>query len=290
MTADQPAFGGMLRHWRQRRRFSQLGLAAEAELSQRHLSFLETGRSRPSRETVALLSDTLALPLEERNALFLSAGFAAPHARRPLSSPDLREARGAIRRIIEGQMPYPAVVVDRHWTLLEANDAAHELLEGVAPRLLAGEINVLRASLHPDSLAPRIANLAEWRAHLLARLRHEVRTSGDGRLRALLDELVALPGPRIRPPDHAQAALAVPLRLRTGSGLLSFLSTTTVFGTATDLTLATLTIESFFPADERTRMMLNEAPEAAGRDPGPRQGAAPAMPEDGFKSEMEREH
>jgi transcriptional regulator with XRE-family HTH domain len=248
-------FGDLLRDWRHHRRMSQLDLALEAGISQRHLSFVESGRSQPSRGVVVDLAEALGVPLRERNALLLAAGFAPGHAERALDDPALAPARAAVDLVLKAHEPLPALAVDRHWRMVAANAAVAPFLEGVAqPSLLAPPVNVLRLSLHPEGLAPRIANLGEWRGHLLARLRREVTATADATLAALFAELSGYPGGNAGEP--AEAAIAVPLRLSTPAGTLSFISTTTVFGTATDVTLAELAIEAFFPADEATRRAL----------------------------------
>ena len=247
--------GTLLKQWRTRRRLSQLALALEAQISQRHLSFLESGRSQPSRDMILQLAEHLGLPLRDRNLMLNAGGYAAQFPQRPLDAPDLSAAREAVSRILRGHLPHPALAVDRHWTLLAANAAVPYLLTGVAPHLLAGEVNVLRVSLHPEGLAPRILNLGAWRAHVLARLDHEIEATADARLAALRAELTALPCPepakQPRMPRQTQD-IAVPLRLKSSRGPLSFISTTTVFGTAVDVTLSEVTIEAFFPADQDT--------------------------------------
>jgi transcriptional regulator with XRE-family HTH domain len=241
--------GPLLREWRQRRRLSQLDLAVEAEVSSRHLSFVETGRSQPSRELVLHLAERLDVPLRERNALLLAAGYAPVYRETPLDAPDMAPVRDALDRILAAHAPFPAVVVDRGWSLVAANDPALGLLtSGVSPTLLEPPVNALRVSLHPDGLAPRIGNLAEWSAHLLDRLRRERDVSGDPALAALYDELRAYPRV-VERVEHAGPALFVPLEL---DGL-RFFSTVATFGTALDVTLAELSIESFFPADAATR-------------------------------------
>ncbi|WGF87382.1 helix-turn-helix domain-containing protein [Marinivivus vitaminiproducens] len=246
--------GVLLRDWRQRRRLSQLGLALEADISSRHVSFLETGRAQPSRAMILHLAERLDVPLRERNTLLVAAGFAPVYPERPLDDPALQAARAAVDLVLAGHEPYPALALDRHWQLVAANRAVAPLLQGVRPDLLAPPVNVLRLSLHPAGLAPRIANLAAWRAHLLSRLGHQVEVSADPVLARLLDELTSLPGPAGEPPEPpaAGAAIAVPLRLRSPIGELSLLSTTMVFGTAVDITLAELAVEAFFPADDAT--------------------------------------
>ncbi len=258
-TTTRPV-GALLREWRERRRLSQLALALDADVSARHVSFLETGRSRPSREMLLRLMERLEVPLRERNALLLAAGFAPAFPERPLDDPALAEARAAIARVLAGHEPYPALAVDRHWTLVMANRAVAPLLEGVAPELLQPPVNVLRLSLHPGGLAPRIANLAEWRAHLLQRLRHQVERSGDPRLTDVLEELQTLSAEAAHDaPEEREITLggvAVPLRLRGEGGTLTLLSTTMIFGTPVDVTLSELAVEAFFPADAATAEAL----------------------------------
>ncbi|HWP42637.1 MAG TPA: helix-turn-helix transcriptional regulator [Blastocatellia bacterium] len=253
--------GNMLRDWRKRRRLSQLDLACDANISARHLSFLETGRSRPSRDMVLHLAERLGIPLRERNALLVAAGYAPVYSERPLDDPALQAARKAIDLVLAGHEPYPALAVDRHWTLVASNRAIPLLLTGVDPSLLEPPVNVLRVSLHPEGLAPRIVNLAEWRQHLFARLRHQIDVTADARLKELLDELSGYPAPdadRANAPAGADyAGVAVPLQFATDFGILSFISTTTVFGTPVDITLSELAMESFFPADAATSETLN---------------------------------
>ena len=262
-TAALPTFGAQLREWRQRRRLSQLDLAGDADVSTRHLSFVETGRSMPSREMVLRLADRLEVPLRERNRLLTAAGYAPMYAERPLDDPALKAAREAIELVLKGHEPYPALAVDRHWSLVSYNRAVLPLLTGAAPALLQPPINVLRLSLHPRGLAPRIVNLAQWRAHLLARLRQQVAVSADSILAALADELRSYPAPADGDHELAEAGVVVPLVLRTGAGVLSFISTTTVFGTPVDVTLSELALETFFPADDATGAALRAALAAA---------------------------
>lgn len=257
MLKEPLSVGDLLRDWRRRRRMSQLDLALDAEISQRHLSFVESGRSSPSREMVLRLTERLAMPLRERNIILVAAGFAPQYRERPLHAPELAVARAMIERILCGHEPHPALAVDRHWTLLSANRAAAVLLSGVAGQLTTGAINVLRVSLHPDGLASRILNFEAWRRHVLDRLAHEIDVSADPVLIELLEELKTYPvPPRVAPcrrrDDDARGGLAVPLVLSSEAGPLSFLSTTTVFGTAVDVTLSEVTIEAFFPADAAT--------------------------------------
>ena len=246
--------GEMLREWRQRRRMSQLGLAVEADISTKHLSFLETGRSLPSRDMVLHLAERLDIPLRERNVLLVAAGYAPVFAERKLADPALGPARKAMDLVLTGHEPYPALAVDRYWTLVAANKAVPPLLAGVDPELLAPPVNVLRLSLHPKGLAPRTANLLEWRQHLLERLRHQIDVTADEVLVKLMDELRAYPAPlSTRPPvERDFGGVVVPFQLVTELGVLSFFSTTTVFGTPVDVTLSELALESFYPADAAT--------------------------------------
>lgn len=260
-AADRPSFGALLREWRQRRHLSQLALALEANVSQRHLSFVESGRAQVSRDLALHLAEQLGVPLRERNHLLLAAGYAPVYAERALDDPALAAARQAIERVLTAHEPYPALAVDRHWQLVAANAAIAQLLVGVAPSLLAPPVNVLRLSLHPEGLAPRIVNFAQWRGHLLERLTQQIAASADATLSSLRSELEALPAPRresSRTPSVASdgAGVFVPLQLATDAGVLSFLSTTTVFGTPVDVTLSELALECFFPADEATAAAL----------------------------------
>lgn len=269
MMAPARSLGDYLRDWRQRRRMSQLDLALEAEISQRHLSFIESGRSVPSRDMLLHLAERLDVPLRQRNPMLLAAGFAPLFSERSLDDPALRPARQAIDMVLKGHEPYPALAVDRHWTLVAANAAVAPLLAGVTdPSLLAGPVNVLRVSMHPMGLAPHIANLPEWRVHLLERLHQQISATADPVLGELLKELSAYPAPSEKQ-DHAgghdYAGIAVPFELQTEAGLLSFISTTTVFGTPVDVTLSELAIESFFPANRETVEILAQMAPAAKR-------------------------
>jgi transcriptional regulator with XRE-family HTH domain len=260
MTTVQP-IGEHLRAWRQRRRLSQLSLAVDAEISNKHLSFVETGRAQPSRDMVLRLAERLDVPLRERNVLLVSAGFAPVFPERPLADPALEPARQAVDLVLAGHEPYPALAIDRHWTLVAANGAVQRLLAGTDPAMLAPPVNVLRLSLHPDGLAPRIANLGGWRSHLLARLRHQIDVSADPVLIDLLNELTTYPKPAATLGTRSAPAgdiggVVVPFRLITDAGILSFISTTTVFGTPIDITLSELALESFFTADAATAETL----------------------------------
>jgi transcriptional regulator with XRE-family HTH domain len=257
--------GDLLRDWRRRRRLSQLELACKADISTRHLSFLETGRSAPSREMVLHLAEQLDVPLRERNQWLRAAGYADVYPERPLADPALVTARVAVDLVLKGHEPYPALAVDRYWTLVARNDGVARLLEGVAPALLRPPVNVLRLSLHPAGLAPRIANFPEWRAHLLNRLQRQIDATLDAELAALMDELRAYPspagseavGPRAGR-DHG--GVVVPLELITRSGVLALFSTTTIFGTPVDITLSELALELFYPADAATTEFLLAGP------------------------------
>lgn len=258
MNLPSPAVGEQLRDWRHRRHLSQLDLAGLADMSARHLSFIETGRSLPSRAMLLRLSDRLDVPLRARNRLFSAAGYAPLYGERRLDDPGLDAARRTIDLVLRGHEPYPALAIDRHWNMQAANRAVAPFLKGVAPELLQPPVNVLRLSLHPEGVAPRVANLGQWRTHLLQRLRQQVDASGDPLLATLLAELEGYPAPPDESVDQP-GALAVPMRMRTELGELSFLSTTTVFGTPLEVTLSELAIESFFPADDRTARILRTA-------------------------------
>lgn len=253
-AAPRP-FGDHLRHWRQHRRLSQLDLAQEAEISTRHLSFVETGRSVPSREMVLRLAARLDVPLRERNALLVAAGYAPMYRERPLDDPALAPARQAVELILRSHEPYPALAVDRHWNMVAANRMVPLLIAGADPSLLQGTVNVLRLSLHPKGLAPDIVNLVQWRNHLFERLRQQIHATGDATLAALLEELRAYPVPPGAHEAHLDGehlGVAMPFQFRTARGVLSFISTTTVFGTPVDVTLQELALETFFPADALT--------------------------------------
>jgi transcriptional regulator with XRE-family HTH domain len=252
MTRIVQPVGALLREWRQRRRLSQLDLASEAEISTRHLSFLETGRALPSRDMVLHLSERLEIPLRERNLLLIAAGYAPVFQERSLADPELQAARAAMDLVLQAHAPNPAIAIDRHWTLVAANRSVAPLIAGVDPELLKPPVNVLRLSLHPRGLAPRIVNLAEWRAHLLERLRRQVDVSADAVLVELLKELRGYPAPSQPPHRPNGAGVVVPFKLRHGDRVLSFLSTTTVFGTPVEITLSELALETFFPADAET--------------------------------------
>lgn len=256
--STQPV-GLHLRQWRQKRRMSQLDLACEAEISTRHLSFIETGRATPSRLMILKLAEQLDVPVRERNVLLVSGGFAPMFPERGLDDPALAAARWAIDAVLNAQKPYPAFAIDRCWTLVAGNGALPQMYEGVAVHLLQGKVNGLRLTLHPQGLAQRIENLGEWRAHLLGRLQRQIELTADRALVDLMAELKAYPapvaGPRVQPD-----ALMAPLRLRVGDRRLSFYSTTMVFGSPVDVTLSEIAVESFIPADADTIAHVRSLP------------------------------
>jgi transcriptional regulator with XRE-family HTH domain len=254
MSVATAPVGYHLREWRRRRRMSQLDLACEAEISSRHLSFVETGRSTPSREMVLRLAERLEVPMRERNLLLIAAGYAPVFAERDLDSPELMAARKAIDIILEGQKPYPAIAIDRHWNVVATNGALPQLLEGVDAAVLGPPLNVMRASLHPKGLAPHIVNLPEWRMHMLGRLRRQIELTADRLLVDLLAEAQAY-GPVSRLAAGLATAndeMIAPLIVEVAGQVLSFFTTTLVFGTPVEVTLSELTVESFLPADAET--------------------------------------
>jgi transcriptional regulator with XRE-family HTH domain len=271
--ATRPHVGSLLRDWRQRRRRSQLDLSCDTGVSTRHLSFVETGRAQPSREMILHLATALEVPLRERNELLMAAGFAPAYAERGLDDPQMSPVREAVELVLAGYEPHPALVVDRRWNLVAANRAVGALTAGIAEELLAPPANVLRLSLHPRGMAPRIVNLPQWRAHVLHRLAREAAVTADAQLADLHRELSELPGGLDPTPP---GAIAVPLMVRLDDVQLSFLSTITTFGTAVDLTAAELSIEAFLPADRATadavrRLMADADPQVvsgAGRARG----------------------
>jgi transcriptional regulator with XRE-family HTH domain len=255
LTSTAVSIGTLIKHWRERRRMSQLLLANEAEISSRHLSFIETGRATPSRAMVLRLAEYLDVPLRERNQLLTAAGFAPVFQERSLDDQSMAPARLAVEQVLKGHEPYPALAIDRHWNLISANGAVAALIANADPTLLEPPVNVLRLSLHPRGLAPKIANLVQWRRHLLERLDAQIRVSGDAQLVALRDELWSYPGGSNE--DRAmESSIAIPFVLDTAAGRLSFISTTLVFGTPVDVTLSELAIEMFFPADDSTAAAL----------------------------------
>ncbi|MEX5634027.1 helix-turn-helix domain-containing protein [Parafrankia sp. FMc2] len=289
---DQPV-GVLLRGWREQRRLTQLGLAERAGVSTRHISFVENGRSRPTREMILMLAEQLDVPLRERNQLLLAGGYAPAYSEHDLASPPMSAVSEAINRVLAGLAPLPAVVVDRHWELVAANDSISLFTAGVAPRLLEPPVNVLRLSLHPDGMAPRILNLPQWKAHLLDRLARQAEKSADPVLLDLHAELHTYPAPgggRFRDRDvngrHRRSAangmasrdtsdrermdsqpelwaantIVVPMHYKSPRGDLALFTATTVFGTPTDVTVAELAIETFYPADPTSANLLNASP------------------------------
>ncbi|TDB89544.1 XRE family transcriptional regulator [Actinomadura sp. KC216] len=262
MTAalsDVRPVGDLLRAWRQRRRLSQLELASAAEVSTRHLSFVETGRSAPSRDMVLRLAEHLDVPLRDRNLLLVAGGYAPVFGETPFEEPRMDSVRAALKQVLDGHEPFPAVVVDRFWNLIDANGAAGLFMENVAPELLEPPLNVLRLSMHPDGMAKHILNLPEWRAHMIDRVRRHVALTADAGLAQLYRELRGFPGDvgeAFAPP--AGDEVVVPLRLRVDGRELSFFTTIATFGTPVDITVAELAIESFYPADEPTTRFLRE--------------------------------
>lgn len=249
--------GEHLREWRQRRHLSQLDLAGEADISARHLSFVETGRSAPSREMVLKLAERLDVPLRERNVLLVAAGFAPAFPQRALDDPALRSAREAINLVLRAHEPNPALAYDRHWNLVSANRMLAPILAGVPPKLLAPPLNILQLAFHPEGLAPRTVNLGEWAAHLLERLHRQCEATADPELIKLYNDLRSYPLPARSAPISADN-VAIPFKLRHNGEVLSFISTTMVFGTPVDVTLSELALETFFPADELTARRLRE--------------------------------
>ncbi len=264
-STDEPV-GVLVRRWREMRRLSQLELALRADISARHLSFIETGRSRPSAEMVLRLAEHLDVPLRRRNELLLGAGHAPAYRETPLGAPPLAPVLAAARQLLRGHEPYPALLVDRCWDLVESNASLSVFTSKAHPRLLEPPVNVLRLSLHPDGLAPHIVNLGEWRAHILGRLRRQVRASADPELLALLDELTTYPCDQAEPLVDLPGPgdVIVPLRFRHEGTTLTFLSTTSVFGTPVDVTVAELALESFFPADPSTATALRALHDGGG--------------------------
>ncbi|MEC4015238.1 helix-turn-helix domain-containing protein [Streptomyces sp. H27-D2] len=262
-----PRVGVLLREWRRQRRLSQLALALAADTSARHLSCVETGRSRPSRTMVLRLADQLDVPLRERNHLLLAAGYAPAYRESALDGAGMAAARSALDLLLAGHEPYPAVVVDRWWNVVTGNRAMSVLLDGVPPELLEPPANVVRLALHPDGLGSRCTNFGEVRGHFLERLLRQVNATGDAKLRALYEEVRAYeppPGAVDAPArEPGSAEVLVPLRFGTPHGEVSMFSTIATFGAPADVTLSELAIELFFPADENTARILRERAERA---------------------------
>ena len=263
MTQKLRGVGEQLREWRVRRRLSQLDLALEAGISTRHLSFVETGRAQPSRDMILRLAEQLKVPLRLQNTLLLAAGFAP--AFQECSLAELANARQAIEKVLHAHKPYPAFALDRHWTVVLSNDALPQLYEGCSPELLRKPVNAVRLVLHPLGMGPRIINFIEWRAHTIAVLRQQIEVQPDPVIQALLSEVMTYPAPAggaaLATGDGPQR-YATPLEISTRLGTVSFLNTTTIFGTPTEITLSELALEMLFPADEATvavvRSMVDE--------------------------------
>jgi transcriptional regulator with XRE-family HTH domain len=250
----------MLRDWREDRRRSQLDLSIDVGVSTRHLSFVETGKSKPSPELVLALAEHLDVPLRERNSMLLAAGYAPRYPQTPLDGPAMASVRTALAGLIRAHDPYPAVVVDRGWDVVMTNTGAQGFLDGVAPHLLAGPLNSYRITLHPEGMAPRIENFAEWAHDLLATLDRQVAATRDPRLRDLLAEVSGYPnvvalGASWRTRGDVPTVV-VPLQLRVGELTQSWFSTNTSIGTPVDITLDELHVELFHPADEATAAMV----------------------------------
>ncbi|MET7437484.1 helix-turn-helix transcriptional regulator [Streptomyces sp. NPDC005496] len=253
--------GPLLRGWREQRRVSQLELALRAGSSARHISFVETGRSRPSEEMVLRLAEHLDVPVRERNALLLAAGYAPHYPETPLGDPAMDALRQGMERLIQGYEPYPALVVDATYTVLAANRGITMLLDGVPGFLLEPPLNAMRLTLHPQGLAPRIRNLREWRGHLLAQMERQIALHRSDALRALYEEVAAHPVPERAADDESAepvAHFALPMRIEHEGRVLSFISSISTFNTPMDVTVAELAIETFLPADPATAKYLHE--------------------------------
>ncbi len=258
-TAVPTRVGELLRSWRLHRRLSQLDLANEAEVSTRHLSCVETGRARPSRQFVLHVAEHLDVPLRARNELLVAAGYAPVYGQTDLEAPEMASVRQALDLVLAHAEPFPALVVDRHWNLVQTNSGIGLMLHAVAPHVLDPVPNVLRVSLHPDGLAPHLEDFALYSAHVLTNLRRDAAALGDAELLVLHDELAGYPDVRTEMPVDQAPGLVLPVRLRTPYGRLSFFTTLARFGTAADVTLAELLVESFFPADEATDRAVRAA-------------------------------
>jgi transcriptional regulator with XRE-family HTH domain len=256
----QAPIGVLIRTWREHRRLSQLALAMDAEISARHLSFIETSRSTPSREMVLKLSERLEVPLRERNRLLVAAGFAPVFTQASLDAPTMSPVREVLQAVLQG--PFPALIVDRRWNIIDANAAAAVFMREVDPKLRGDAANAMRIALHPRGMAPIIVNFGQWRAHLLDRLRREAEFSRDAFLADLLEEVLAYPGADWESADTS-TELVVPLRLRLNGREFAFLSTVATFGTPVDVTVAELMLETFYPVDEATRRRVASLDDAA---------------------------
>ncbi|MFF3842906.1 helix-turn-helix domain-containing protein [Streptomyces sp. NPDC001930] len=265
--------GPLLRGWREQRRLSQLELALRADSSARHISFVETGRSRPSEEMILRLAEHLEVPVRERNALLLAAGYAPRYAESPLDAPRLETLRAGIEQLLQGYEPYPALVVDGSYTVVAANRGIGLLLDGLPEHLLTPPLNAMRITLHPEGLAPRIRNLPEWRGHLLHQMERQIGLARSESLRALYAEVTAYPpppgaddgdGPGAPGPEEVYPYFALPLRIEHDGRVLSFVSSISTFNTPLDVTVAELAIETFLPADPATVAYLQSLPPFSG--------------------------
>ncbi|MFF4172891.1 helix-turn-helix domain-containing protein [Streptomyces sp. NPDC001744] len=266
--------GPLLRRWRERRRLSQLELALRAGSSARHVSFVETGRSRPSEEMVLRLAEHLEVPVRERNALLLAAGYAPRYAESPLDGPRLEALREGVERLLRGYEPFPALVVDGSYTVVAANRGVELLLSGLPGHLLTPPLNAMRIALHPEGLAPRIRNLREWRGHLLSQMERQIALVRSDPLRALYEEVAAYPPPPRtggvpeEPEPEPYPYFALPLRIEHGGRVLSFVSSISTFNTPMDVTVAELAIETLMPADPGTAAYLRSLADAPGEAGG----------------------
>ncbi|MCX5203028.1 helix-turn-helix transcriptional regulator [Streptomyces sp. NBC_00237] len=261
--STETGVGALLRHWRENRRLSQLELALRADSSARHISFIETGRSRPSAEMVLRLAEHLHVPVRDRNDLLLAAGYAPQFAETPLSDPSMGALRAGIDQLLRGYEPYPALVVDGTYNVIASNGGIQMLMGGVADHLLSPVPNAMRLALHPEGLAPRIRNLPEWRGHLLHQMERQIALVRSASLRALYDEVAAYPLPRAQDPAAGpvgppEAYFALPLKIEHEGRVLSFVSTISTFNTPMDVTVAELAIETMLPADPDTVTYLRE--------------------------------
>ncbi|ANP50610.1 transcriptional regulator with XRE-family HTH domain [Streptomyces griseochromogenes] len=257
---DKGGAGPLLRAWRERRRISQLELALRADSSARHISFIETGRSRPSEEMVLRLAEHLDVPVRERNPLLVAAGYAPRYPETPLDDPALDILREGMERLIQAYEPYPALVVDAGYTVVAANRGIAMLLEGVPEKLMTPAPNAMRLTLHPEGLAPRIRNLREWRGHLLAQMERQLALHRSEPLRALYEEVAAYPVPADAPgeePAQPVPYFALPMVIEHDGRTLSFVSSISTFNTPMDVTVAELAIETFLPADPATTKYLH---------------------------------
>jgi transcriptional regulator with XRE-family HTH domain len=257
--------GPLLREWRDRRRRSQLDLALDVGVSTRHLSFVETGRAKPSPELVLAIAQHLEVPLRERNTLLMAAGFAPRYHETPLDAPDMERMTASLQRMLDAHHPYPGVVLDRQWNVVLTNMAAAVLASGLPAELTGPPLNIFRVSLHPDGLASRTLNFDEWGSYLVTQLRRQVSLTGDGQLAALLDEVSAYPNvaeltARKGWTSWPEQSLLIPFRVDFDGVELSMFTTLTTFGTPRDITLDELAVELFFPADDATEAILRSTP------------------------------